>query len=211
MALSPNRYASAQTLQERLDQGGTYAAAETALHNAVLGAAADVIDGEYGDTFARETATLVFTPDDSMVLRVPNLVSITTLKTDEDGDLTYERTWATADYLLWPTNAAARNATKPYTEVRVSLATGSGRWTFPVGLQNSVQIVGVWGYPRVPDDIQDVCILEAMRMLAQSNAPSGIVANQGGTATVVPDLHPYTRRVLMRYRKTGIGAAHGRG
>lgn len=210
MSLSINRYATARQLQDRLDAAGSFTAAETALHNASLGAAADMIDEECGRTFHRETATLVFTPSDVTVLRVPDLVSVTTLKTDEDGDQSYERTWSTGDYLLCPTNAQARERQYPYTEIHVNFATASLKYAFPVGLQNSVQVAGVWGWPSVPDAIQEVCILEAQRLISQSNAPSGVISNDAGAAAVVPAMHPTSRRLLQPYRKTGIGAAHGR-
>ena len=66
-----------------------------------------VIDGIRGERFFTTSAdeTRYFTATEGDVL-FPELriVSITTLKTDNDNDRTYENTWATTDYDLMPYN-----------------------------------------------------------------------------------------------------------
>ena len=72
----------------------------------------------------------LFLPDD--------LLSITTLKTDEDGDGTYENTLATTDYFLYPLNE--------YPKIRIEINPNGNYGSFASGIQKGVQIVGSFGY-----------------------------------------------------------------
>lgn len=133
-----------QTLvQARIDilHDATDSAEDTRLEQ-IITEASRWIDGECQRRFYPVTETRVYTPGDASFLDVDDLLSITTLKTDQDGDRSFETTWAAAtDYYLWPDNAAAEN--KPYTRIVVDTVSGINR--FPVRRQ-SVQIVGSFGY-----------------------------------------------------------------
>ena len=65
-----------------------------------------------------EDETRYYTAPSSYYLHTDDIVSITTLKTDDDGDRTYETTWATTDYDLIPYNATVLGV--PYTSIVVS-------------------------------------------------------------------------------------------
>lgn len=100
------------------------------------------IDEYVGRTFRIYTATLYFTANSGELLLVDrDLLSITSLKTDEDGDRSWERTWATTDYDLEPYNANTDE--KPYTAIRI---TPQGTLAFPAGMRKGVEIAGKWGY-----------------------------------------------------------------
>lgn len=106
----------------------------------LLEAASERIDHYLGRQVQPRTETLYFDGDDgSEQLWVPDLLSVTTLKTDENGDGTYERTWAAADYILWPLNRW------PKRRVDRDRRTGSSQWAFYRG-QRTVEIAGIWGY-----------------------------------------------------------------
>lgn len=81
-------------------------------------------------------------------LQVPDLVSVTTLKTDEDRDRTYELTWPVGDYLLYPLNAEAQQPWgRPYSRVLVDTEAGT-KAAFPAG-KSTVEIAGKWGFREV--------------------------------------------------------------
>ncbi len=81
-------------------------------------------------------------------LQVPDLVSVTTLKTDEDRDRTYELTWPVGDYLLYPLNAEAQQPWgRPYSRVLVDTEAGK-KAAFPAG-KSTVEIAGKWGFREV--------------------------------------------------------------
>lgn len=72
----------------------------------------------------------LFLPDD--------LLSITTLETDEDGDGTYENSFAVTDYFLYPLN--------DYPKTRIEINPNGNYGSFANGVQKGVKIVGSFGY-----------------------------------------------------------------
>lgn len=80
--------------------------------------------------------TREFTADSGGRCRVTDLLSVTSLKTDSDGDRTYEDTWSATDYDLMPYN---------YTPYQWIETTPQGLYVFPLS-RKGVQIAGVWGY-----------------------------------------------------------------
>ena len=97
------------------------------------------------------TATLVFDGDEGTELVVPDLISVTSLKTDDNKDRTFETTWAATDYLLYPANAQpTKEWGRPYSRVLVDTEAGTED-VFTQGLQ-TVEIVGNWGYRDVTED-----------------------------------------------------------
>jgi len=109
------------------------------------------IDGYCNRHFYVLTTTRRFDGGKGRTLNVPDLVSITSLKTDEDYDRTYELTWASTDYLLYPLNAEPQQPWgRPYTRILVDIEGGS-RSTFPSG-GPTVQVAGKWGFREVTED-----------------------------------------------------------
>lgn len=86
--------------------------------------------------FWPEVATRYFTALEGSNLEVDDLVSITTLKTDDDGDRTYENTWQATDYDLMPLNERGS-----YWSLSI---TPQGTQTFPPKVAKGVEIAGVW-------------------------------------------------------------------
>lgn len=113
----------------------------------VMEATAEAIDGADGcyRTFQPYTAARYYRSWAGNALRLDeDLIEVASIKTDDDGDGTYENTWATpTDYFLEPMNAAIRR--QPYGEIVT--ADYAGRYSFS-SVQRGVQIVGVWGYWR---------------------------------------------------------------
>lgn len=97
-----------------------------------------------GRRFHSEIETRVLDAEACSHLWVRDLLSITTLKFDLDGDGTFETTVATSDYRLWPSSAAADG--KPYR--RIDLLTYGDYGAFPAGI-GTVQIVGKFGYSEI--------------------------------------------------------------
>ena len=117
---------------------------------ALLEAASRWIDGYCGRDFAATVAERRFDGVDSDILFVPDLVSVSRLRTRAwggggDGWLD----WPADAYLLYPADGApTQMGGRPYT--RIGAASGGG-WRFPVG-RGVVSISGVWGYGSVRED-----------------------------------------------------------
>lgn len=155
--------------------------------------------------FYRRTATMVFEAKDWYCLKVPDLVSVTTLKTDAAGDGTFETTWTASDYQLRPVNAPAELEPEPYTEVKAI-----GSLIFPVayGAVNArserVEIVGVWGWPAVPEPVIEAAKLLAGDYLKLGAGSFGVVGyNDYGpmrarmSAPALEMLDPYRRNPVL--------------
>lgn len=78
--------------------------------------------------------------------------TVTTLKTDEDGDGTYGTTWAASDYRLEPVNAPTNG--RPYSRIATK---PQGSLVFP-RWPAAVEIVGRFGWAAVPADVEEACI-----------------------------------------------------
>lgn len=111
---------------------------------------------------------------------IPPLLSLTTLTSDEDGDGTYEVTWASTDYRLDPTSGP------PYRALLVNAVTGVH--TFPLGY-GRVRVVGSWGVSAtVPDPIRQLCMELAARKWKRADSPFGVLGSvDTGLVTVGSD------------------------
>jgi len=67
-----------------------------------------------------------------------DLLSITTLKCDEDGDGTYEATLAATDYFLYPLTA--------YPKIKLQINSNGDYAAFAQGISKGIEIDGVFGY-----------------------------------------------------------------
>ena len=108
----------------------------------LLAAAEDAsryVDQHCARRFYVQTATRYFTARNPCVLDVDDLLAVTTLKTDSDGDRTYDETWAVTDYDL-----TAGDDYNAWPKWRVSVAP-DGSYSFP-RYSRGVEIAGSWGY-----------------------------------------------------------------
>jgi len=95
-----------------------------------------------GRHFYALTATRYFDGNGWVRLYVGDLIAITTLKADEDGDYAYEDTLvANTDYWLWPDNPLANT---PYRAIELN-PNSAVLTTWPLG-RRRVQVVGSWGF-----------------------------------------------------------------
>lgn len=184
--------------------------AEDQALEALVEAVSRAIDDYCGRRFYAVTQTRYYTPRYARCLLVDDLLSVTTLKTDDDGDGTFETTWATSDYLLAPYNAQQETPPRPYSLVETA---PSGDYWFPVGRQRGVEIAGSWGFSAsTPDSIEAACLFQAAYEHRSSYAPLGI----SGSDTVglsdhfrndvrLTGLHPIARRRLDTYRLVPVG------
>lgn len=124
-------------------------------------------------SFSTIADTRYFTPTAPYYLNVDDLVSVSTFAVDNDGDGAFEISWSyPRDYVLEPLNAPAWG--KPYDTVRVQW-TGSKRFPYwPT--HRSVQVIGTFGWPAVPDPVRQAALIMTSRLLRRAReAPFGVV------------------------------------
>ncbi len=108
----------------------------------IVEAASRSIDQYTNRTFVTSTATKIF--DGNVELWIPDLLSITTLKTDEDGDYDYDNTYDTGDYILY--GVGIEDTLNTYPKIRIEIDPNGDYSSFASGYQKGVQIAGIWGY-----------------------------------------------------------------
>lgn len=127
-----------------------------------------------------------------------DIISLSALYTDEDGDRTYERTWTTGDYDLEPVDAASNY--RPYTRIST---TPDGDYAFPVGISKAVKLVGVFGYcttsgqDQWAGEVKQACLIQASRFYLRASTPMGVAGNSAfGEMRILNRLDPDVELML---------------
>lgn len=182
-----NGYTTLATLKARLGIADT---SDDAALEGVIEAVSRWIDAYTGRRFYAAVETRYYTPEWENYLRIDDLLSVTSLKTDEDGDRVYETTWVATDYYLEPDNAPLKGS--PYTMIRAS-----GSKLFP-SVRRGIEIVGSFGYSATtPKLIEEACIVQSARLFRRKDAPFGVTgAPEVGQLTVIPRIDPDVKTLL---------------
>ncbi len=175
---------------------------DTLLENAIESASRR-IDGYTGRFFYKMNQTAItMYPYNEYMLFFPADVSSTsiTIKIDSTADGTYATTLVqVVDYILEPTDAVLQS--RPYLNARMV-----GGATFPLFVTPSfptVQVTAAWGWNAIPDDVNQACVLLAMRQFARLNAALGVVGF-ADMAITVRAIDPDVRDLLSPYKMFGI-------
>ena len=156
----------------------------------------DDYTGRYYYTSTTQART--YKAENNNILFIDDLVSVNTsgFVTDDDGDRTYENTWATTDYDLMPENAAAHG--HPYTWVEVS---PNGTYSFPT-IAKGTKITGTWGWTAVPATIKQACLMQVNRMYNRKDAVYGLVGSDTfGNIQATMGLDADVTQLLNGFRK----------
>lgn len=169
--------------------------------------ATDQLINNYCDTkvgFGQTASqTRYYTANSLTYVLTDPIVSVSSLQTDDDGDGTYETTWASTDYVLAPRNAALD--TRPYTEVDTAVNEPK---LFPTGYL-ATRITAVFGWPSVPSAVKQAALIQAGAVWSSRTAPFGVIGSQdlGGVMRMSRALHPEAQVLLEPYRnRFGIQA-----
>lgn len=128
------------------------------------------IDAACETQFFQSTTTRIYTPRDSYVTEIDDLVSVTTIKTSSAADGVFDVTWQSTDYQLEPLNNLAGGIASSYNSIRAV-----GDYTFPIsGGEATVQVAGTFGYSSIPTAITQATILLASRVFKRNDSPLGV-------------------------------------
>lgn len=206
-------YTSVEELKDRL--GITDTGADFQLQLAVQ-AAARAIEEYTGRYFYQLTETRTFVPYNIWEQPIDDVVSVSALNIDMDGDGTFEQVWTqNVDYQLmygpYEFNAFTTGEQRPYTLVRVINGAAGGRFfpfIWPFAPLNRVQVVGTWGWPQVPYAIKQATIQVAAEFFKLKDAPFGLVGTSEFGVVRVPKQNPYITKLLTQYvhprRRVGV-------
>lgn len=131
-----------------------------------------------------------YTPNDPWTLAVDDYVSISEIATDDNFNQTWSTVWAASDFLKEPVNNSLRGW--PYTRL---LATG--RYVWPYYLPQACKVTGVWGWPAVPAEVNQACIIQSSRIFVRKQSPFGIAGTpELGTVRLSSRLDPDVQAFL---------------
>lgn len=205
-----NAYATLAQLRSHLGYEVTETKDDERLELA-LNAASRQIDGYCGWRFWQDATVVAreYEPDGPYCVDVPEGISTTTgliVKVDYGDDGTYDTTLTIGtDFLLAPRNAQSATPLRPYAEV--AIIRSSSNW-FPCSAygRSLVQITAKFGWPAVPDDITQACLIQAAQQAEARNAVFGAIA-LGDTAArnVGASLNPMAKALCSPYQKPPLG------
>ena len=161
--------------------------------------ASRLVDGFAGRNFySNGSATRYFTPEDSIVCEIDDLISLTRLEVSADLDGVFDQVWAATDYQLEPLNGRADGLTGwPATRIR---AVGDFVFGTNIG-EASVKVIGTWGWSAAPVAIKQATILQGSRIFSRLNSPLGVLsAPDLGYIRVGTRLDPDVQQLVEPYR-----------
>lgn len=191
-----NGYATLDQLKAQLDIQTGDTGDDDLLERAIE-AASRTIDDLCCRRFYAATATRYYAAESWDVIEVDDLVSVATLKTDEDQDRVYETAWGPTDFELDPDDGP------PYTRI---YATPTGSYAFPTWQRRAVEVTGSFGYAAsVPIAIEQACLLMAARYWKRKDAPLGIQVGKPEFGNLsIPGKDPDVEKLLMPYRRMAL-------
>jgi hypothetical protein len=171
-----------------------------------------LISHNCGRHFNRITETRTFEPDNIWLLNIDDVVSVSAVTLDMDGDGIYELPLTQGtDYQLrlgdHLYNVNATGIARPYTQLQIIQ---TGTWlpfTWPYTQLNRVQMTAVWGWPAVPPGVTEAAFILAADIFKMKDAPFG-VSGVSDYGVVKISANPWLVEMLRPYvnsrRKVGV-------
>jgi hypothetical protein len=159
--------------------------------------ASRLIDGyTYRYFYNAGTAVRNFAAEDSYLVNIDDLVSISELKSTDEIGSEYT-TWNASDYQLQPVNGKQDGLNIPYTSI---LAVDDKLFN-TLGSQALVRITGVWGWSAVPIAVTQATIIQSSRIYKRLDSPLGVAGfGDLGAIRVGRSLDPDVEQLVMPYR-----------
>lgn len=212
MALT-NAYATVDQFRQFVGRGVTMSDNTIAPIELALNSASRQIDratgwlqhGFYKDSTVQ---TRTFEACDAYGLDVPVGIASTSgliVKTDLDASGTYETTLTSGTHFtLRPTDAVTDGW--PYTQVEIIPSSSAYFPTMSDG-RDLVQITAIFGWPAVPVEVTEACLIQANRLFKAADAPFGAAAlgDTGIAMRVGRGLHPDAQMLLLPFTKAAVG------
>jgi hypothetical protein len=193
-------YLTNEQLKATLELTGTTFAEDDV--TAAIEAASRGIEGAcnrrfYPDSDANQVRH--YTPQTGSTCLIDDLITLTSLKVDRNGDGTYEETWTLNQwFVLEPNNADSDG--RPWTRATVNLVWGRALPPWP----RSVEVTGKFGWAAVPGAIVEAVTILATQLLRRAReAPFGVVAigMDVGAVTRLAVTDPSVRFLVADYQR----------
>lgn len=193
-------YASVEELRAQF--GDTAANLDEGLLQRALKATSRAIDEFTGRRFWQDTAVVARTyrPRFSDRADVDDIsTSVGLIVAVDDGlDGSFGATWAIgSNFVLHPSNAAADG--RAYSQIRLLSGTV---WPVSDG-RDTLQVTAKFGWPRIPDQVNEACILRAAALFKRTDSPNGIAGFDGfGAVRISRQMDPDVADLLGPFCRT---------
>ena len=181
---------------------GITSSTDDAFLTLAIGAAETAINDLCGRKFTADGSTSARTYRAQPYICVTDDISTLTdlvVKTDTNADGTFDQTWASSDYQVEPLNNLVKGRS-------VNNLRAVGDYLFPVygdGLA-SVEVTANWGWPAVPDPIEQATLMMASRLYGRKASPMGVIGVGDFGPVRISRSDPDVAHMLMDYRRAGI-------
>lgn len=132
---------------------------------------------------------------------IDDLVTLTDVEVDYTGYAENFTSLGASSVLTQPVNAGTMVPAWPFTQLlakpRTVLPPAPG-W---------IRVSGVFGWPAVPSQVRDACILNASKLFKSRDIPLGLQSAGDGLGTIVipsAGLHPDARMLCEPFRRYGL-------
>lgn len=199
-----NGYCTLPELQQHFGDAGSKL--DEDLLSRAINATSRAIDRFCGRRFWQDASVQakVYRPRDGDIAWVDDISTTTGLivATDDNGDGTYETTWASTDYQLEPLNANTEAVAYAWWRI-----TAIDRYLFPVdSLRSTLQVTARFGWSAVPDEVNEACILRAAAIFKRKEAVFGVAGFGDFGVVRIGRRDPDVMELLHPYIKIGVGA-----
>lgn len=127
-----------------------------------------------------------------------------TIQVDTDRNGTWETTINSSAVQLWPPTTIGAPEPTPFTEIRFLSAQLPPALRVPWSPQDLVKVTGWWGWPEVPYNVRQACLIQASRTFHRRNSPGGVAGFDGfGVVRVSSIVDPDVASLLAPYRVAG--------
>ena len=136
----------------------------------------------------------------SGVVLVDDLVTLTDVEVDFSGFANTFTSLGASSVIKQPVNAATMVPAQPYTVLLAKPGT-----TLPP-VPGWIRVSGVWGWPEIPQQIRDACVLQSVRLFKSRDVPLGVVGGNDmmGALRLPGGLHPDARILCEPFRRLGL-------
>jgi hypothetical protein len=125
-----------------------------------------------------------------------DIVSVTAVATDDDGDRTYSTSLAATDYDLEPYNAVLDGI--PYNRLRITPNSSEAFLTS----QRGNKLTGIFGWPSIPAQVNEACLIQSIRLFKRKDAPFGVMGTgEMGQVIAITSLDPDVKMLLEPFVK----------
>ena len=159
--------------------------------------ASRMIDAECDRNFFSTSATRDFVPSDTTTVDTDDLTAITSVKLDDDGNGTFNITWAVTDYQTEPLTPRVSGNAFPIYRLRMI-----GDYLLPIwGRQATVRIQGTYGFTPVPKQIEQATVIQGSRIFKRLDSPLGFAGFSDMGVARVGRVDPDVAMLIRPFKK----------